>query len=112
MPETYAPLIIFTVVVLLPVLWLILTYNAFIRLGNHCREAWAQIDTELKRRYDLIPNLVETVRGYAKHEREVFQRVTEARTRALASTGSPQSQAQDENVLVGALRGLLAVVEN
>jgi len=86
-------------------------YNSLVRGRNHVKESWAGIDTELKRRYDLIPNLVETVKGYAKHEREVFERVVEARMRAVASTGSPASQAQDENVLVQALRQLFALRE-
>jgi len=86
-------------------------YNSLVRGRNHVQESWAGIDTELKRRYDLIPNLVETVKGYAAHEREVFERVVEARTRAVNSTGSPADQARDENVLVGALRGLFALAE-
>jgi len=86
-------------------------YNSLVRGRNHVREAWAGIDTELKRRYDLIPNLVETVKGYAAHEREVLERVVEARTRAVASTGSPGEQARDENVLVQALRQLFALRE-
>lgn len=86
-------------------------YNSLVRGRNHVRESWSGIDTELKRRYDLIPNLVETVRGYARHEREVLERVVEARTRAVASTGSPASQAKDENVLVESLRQLFAVAE-
>ena len=90
----------------------IVTYNVLIRLRNHVRESWSGIDTELKRRYDLIPNLVETVKGYAQHERELFERVTEARNRALASNGSPASQARDENAFVATLRSLFAVVEN
>ncbi len=105
------PLIILAVIVFLPLVWLIAGYNGFVRVRNHCQESWSGIDTELKRRYELIPNLVETVKGYARHEREVFEQVTEARTKAIASTGSPQSQAQDENVLVGSLRSLFAVVE-
>ena len=86
-------------------------YNCLVRGRNHVKESWAGIDTELKRRYDLIPNLVETIKGYAAHEREVFERVVEARSRAVASTGSPASQAQDENVLVQALRQLFALRE-
>jgi len=86
-------------------------YNSLVRGRNHVKESWAGIDTELKRRYDLIPNLVETIKGYAAHEREVFERVVEARSRAVASTGSPASQAQDENVLVQALRQLFALRE-
>jgi len=92
-------------------LWLIINYNALVRLRNHCREAWAGIDTELKRRYDLIPNLVETVKGYAAHERQTLEAVIAARNRALASTGTPAAQARDENVLVGSLKSLFAVSE-
>ncbi len=100
------------VVVLLVLVWAIANYNGLVRLRQHCRESWADIDTELKRRYDLIPNLVETVKGYADHEREVLTAVTEARSRAVASTGTPGSQAADENLLVGALQRLFAVAEN
>jgi LemA protein len=92
-------------------IWAAVTFNALIRLRNQCRESWSGIDTELKRRYDLIPNLVETVKGYARHEQETLLKVIEARNRAVASTGSPDSQAQDENVLVGAIRQLFAVSE-
>jgi LemA protein len=87
------------------------TYNGLVRLRLHVRESWSGIDTELKRRYDLIPNLVETVRGYAAHERETLQAVIDARSRAVASTGSPETQARDEGLLVRALRELFAVVE-
>ncbi len=86
-------------------------YNSLVRGRNHVRESWSGIDTELKRRYDLIPNLVETVKGYARHEREVLEQVVEARNRAVASTGSPASQAKDENVLVGGLKRLFALAE-
>jgi len=75
------------------------------------RESWADVEAELRRRYDLIPNLVATVKGYAAHEREVLERVVEARTRALAAAGSPAEQAREENVLVEALRRLFALVE-
>ena len=98
-------------IVLVLGLWLMGTYNGLVRLRNHVRESWSGIDTELKRRYELIPNLVETVKGYAAHEREVLQRVTEARNRAAASTGSPAAQAKDENELVHATQRLLAVAE-
>ncbi len=101
---------VLTIVVLL-ILWVALMYNSLIRGRNHCDEAWSNIDTELKRRYNLIPNLVNTVKGYAAHERELMERVTQARTNAIASQGSPASQAGDENVLVDSLRRLLAVVE-
>lgn len=99
-------------ILVLAAVWVIGTYNALVRLRLHCRDSFSGIDTELKRRYDLIPNLVATVKGYAAHERAVLSEVTEARTRALASTGSPGSQAADENQLVGALKRLLAVSES
>ena len=105
-------LIILAVIVLLPVIWVIATYNGLVSLRNLVKESWSGIDTELKRRYHLIPNLVETVKGYAAHERETLQLVVEARQRAVASTGSPESQAKDENVLIARLRGLLAVAES
>ena len=97
--------------VALVLIWAVATYNTLVLLRQHCRESWSGIDTELRRRYNLIPNLVATVKGYAAHEREVLQAVTEARNRAAASTGSPQSQAKDENVLAGTLRQLFAVSE-
>ena len=87
------------------------TYNKLVRLRQHVSESWSAIDTELKRRYDLIPNLVKTVKGYASHERETLQAVIDARAKAVASTGIAAEQARDENVLVGALRQLFAVVE-
>jgi LemA protein len=105
------PLLIVAIPLLLVLIWVVGTYNSLVRLRNFCRESWAQIDTELKRRYDLIPNLVQTVQGYARHERELFRAVAEARAKALASTGSPASQARDENQLVSSLRQLLAVAE-
>ena len=98
-------------IVVFVLIWAAATYNVMVRLKQHCRESWSGIDTELKRRYDLIPNLVETVKGYAAHEKDVLQRVIEARSRAVASTGSPASQARDENMFVQALRGLFALAE-
>jgi len=98
-------------VLLLTFVWAIATYNSLVRLRQHCREAWSSIDTELQRRYNLIPNLVSTVKGYAAHERATLEAVVEARSRAVASTGSPESQAKDENELVETLRRLLVVVE-
>jgi len=92
-------------------LWAILNYNALVRIRQQVRESWSGIDTELKRRYDLVPNLVETVRGYATHERELFTRVTEARSQASAATGSPASQAAAEKPLVAGMKQLLAVAE-
>jgi LemA protein len=102
------PILIAIFVVLI---WALVVYNGLIRLRNHCDESWSGIDTELKRRYDLIPNLVETVKGYAAHERELIETVVRARAAAIASTGTPASQAADENALVGGLRRLLAVAE-
>jgi LemA protein len=99
-------------VVLLLLIAVAVSYNRFVQQRNLVRDSWANIDTELRRRYDLIPNLVETVKGYAMHEREVMERVTEARAGAVAATGSPEQQARAEAPLVGALRGLLAVAEN
>jgi len=93
-------------------IWAVFNYNALVRIRQQVHESWSGIDTELKRRYDLIPNLVETVKGYASHEKEVLAQVTEARTRAKASAGSVKEQADDEKQLVKSMRGLLAVVEN
>lgn len=86
-------------------------YNSLISLRNRCDNSWAQVDVQLKRRYDLIPNLVETVKGYAKHEREVFQNVTEARAKAI-NANTVKDQGQAENQLSGALKTLFAVAEN
>ena len=93
-------------------LYLWATYNDLVLKRNRVLEAWSGIEVQMKRRYDLVPNLVETVRGYAKHEAETLQNVTEARERAVATTGAPHLQAPAEAALGGALRGLLAVVEN
>ena len=90
----------------------VVSYNRFVAQKNLIRDAWANIDTELRRRYDLIPNLVETVRGYASHEREVLENVTQARAMATQATGSPAEQAAAEGPFVAALRQLFAVVEN
>jgi LemA protein len=87
------------------------TYNRFVRLRVRCENAWSQIDVQLRRRYDLIPNLVETVRGYAEHEREVFEDVTRARAGAEAASGV-QDQARAENELTAGIRRLIAVAEN
>jgi LemA protein len=99
-------------VVVLIVLWVVLSYNGFISKVNHTKEALADIDVQLKRRYDLIPNLVETVKGYASHESSVFENVTNARSQAMqASTGSAADRTQAENQLTGALKSLFAVSE-
>lgn len=106
------PLIVLGVVVLLPLIYVIATYNTLVALRNHIRDAWSNIDTELKRRYDLIPNLVNTVKGYAAHEKEVFEHITQLRAQCMASQGRPEQQAVDENQLVAALQKMLGVVEN
>ena len=93
-------------------LWAALNYNSLIRIRQQVRESWSGIDTELKRRYDLVPNLVETVKGYAAHERQVLTAVTDARAAAQASTGSPETQARDEKNLVASMRQLFAVAED
>src|ERR1044071_3411994 len=97
-------------VVVLVVLYVVLTYNGLVRLRNRVKNSWAQIDVQLKRRYDLIPNLVETVKGYAKHERGTFEAVTQARANAINATGVAE-QAQAENMITGALKSLFAVAE-
>ena len=93
-------------------LWIIGIYNSLIRLRQHVRDSWSGIETELKRRYDLIPNLVQTVKGYAAHEKEVLTSVTNARSHAVSSSGAPSHQAADENVLIKALGHLFAVSED
>ena len=96
---------------LVVLIWLIATYNRFVRLRQHLKESWADIDVELKRRYELIPNLVATVKGYAAHEKEVLEQVTALRNRAAANRGSAASQAVDESALMLGVRKLFAVVE-
>lgn len=92
-------------------LWAIGTYNLFIRLKTHVTEAWADIDVQLKRRYDLIPNLIETVKGYASHEEGVFTKVTQARSQAMQA-GTVAEHNEADNMLMGALKSLFAVSEN
>ena len=99
-------------ILLVPLIWAIVQYNGLVGLRNHIREAWSNVDTELKRRYDLIPNLVATVKGYAAHEREVLERVTELRNRCLGNTGAVADQERDELQLVDALKQLMVLVEN
>jgi LemA protein len=88
-----------------------MSYNRFVSQRQYIRNSWANVDTELRRRYDLVPNLVETVKGYATHERETFEAVTRARAQAFASDGDAAAQARDENLLVDALKHMLAVAE-
>ncbi|MCA1693013.1 MAG: LemA family protein, partial [Actinobacteria bacterium] len=97
-------------VVALVVLYVILAYNGLVKLRNRIANAWSQIDVQLRRRYDLIPNLVETVKGYAKHERETFEAVTQARNNAINAQGVG-AQAQAENMITSALKSLFAVAE-
>jgi LemA protein len=102
-------LILLAVVVVLALV-VIGIYNGLVRARNNVDNAWSQIDVQLKRRYDLIPNLVETVKGYAAHEKGVFEAVTQARSNAMQAQG-PEQQANAENVLSGALKSLFAVAE-
>jgi LemA protein len=104
-------LIVVLVLIALAVIYVITTFNSLIRLRNRAEEGFSDIDVQLKRRHDLIPNLVETVKGYASHERQVLENVTAARSTAVAASG-PEAQAQAENALTGALRQLFAVAEN
>ena len=91
--------------------WFIAAYNGFVRLTNHVREALSDIDVQSKRRFDLIPNLVETVKGYAAHESGTLEKVTEMRTAAMNAT-TPAAKAQADDMLTGALKSLFAVSEN
>lgn len=103
-------LTIIIIIVAVLVIGLVVVYNGLIRSRVRVDEAWSDINVQLKRRYDLIPNLVNTVQGYAKHEKDVFQNVTEARSAAMGATGL-QGKAQAENQLAGALKSLFAVAE-
>lgn len=102
--------IILAVVVVIA-LWVIASFNGLVTLKNRAKEAWADIDVQLKRRYDLIPNLVETVKGYAVHEKELFEKVTQARANAMGA-GTVKAKADAENMLSATLKSLFAVSEN
>jgi len=105
-------LLLLLVVILAAVaLWFVVIYNGLIKLQVRTNEAWSDIDVQLKRRYDLIPNLINTVKGYATHERELFEKVTQARANAM-NAQSPEQKAGAENMLSGALKSLFAVAEN
>lgn len=110
----FTPVWIIIAVLAAIVLWLIYTYNSLIATRNQVDEGWSDIDVQLKRRHDLIPNLVESVKGYAAHESGVFTKVTEARANAISAqaSGNPESIAQSENMLAGTLKTLFAVAEN
>jgi LemA protein len=101
-------------VIIAIIAWVVLIYNGLIRLKNRVDEAWSDIAVQLKRRYDLIPNLVSTVKGYAKHESETLQKVTEARTAAMSAqeSGDAKTQAQAENMLSSTLKSIFALSEN
>jgi LemA protein len=103
-------MIYFWIVLVLVVLWIVLIYNGLVRTRTRAQEAYSDIDVQLKRRYDLIPNLVESVKGYMAHEAGVFEKVTQARSQAMQATGSAKAGA--ENALSGALKSLFAVAEN
>ncbi|MDD5040040.1 MAG: LemA family protein [Patescibacteria group bacterium] len=103
--------IIILVAIVAVVLWFIAVYNGLIKLRNQTDEAWSDIDVQLKRRYDLIPNLVETVKGYAKHERELFEKVTQARSAAMGAQ-SIEEKGKAEDMLSGTLKSLFAIAEN
>lgn len=107
------PLIIVIVAVVILGLWVIAAYNHLVRLVNQAKEAWADIEVQLKRRYDLIPNLVNTVKGYATHESTAFEKVTAARSAAMSASsgGSVDAQAKAEGELSGTLKSLFALAE-
>ena len=102
--------IVIVVVIVLLLLWLVAMFNKLVKLRNRAENGWAQVDVQLRKRYDLIPNLVETVKGYAAHERETFEAVTNARVAAQQAQGV-QQQAQAENMLTAAIGRLFAVAE-
>jgi LemA protein len=104
-------LVVVLVVVAVVIIWVIAAFNGLVVLKNRAKEAWADIDVQLKRRYDLIPNLVETVKGYATHEKEVFENVTKARASAMNAQGL-QAKADAENMLSNTLKSLFAVSES
>lgn len=99
-----------TIILIAVIVWVIAIYNGLIRLRNRVDEAWSDIDVQLKRRHDLIPNLINTVKGYAAHEKELFEKVTEARARAMGA-GTTVDKAQAENMLSNTLKSLFAVAE-
>ena len=104
------PFYVFLGVIVVVVVWAIFSYNSFVRLINRAKEAWADIDVQLKRRYDLIPNLVETVKGYTTHEQGTLEKVTAARVAAM-DAGGVEEKGKAENMLTGALKSLFAVAE-
>lgn len=109
--ETLLPLLLAFLLLALPLVWLIVNYNRLARVHQHIRESWSDIDVEMKRRYELIPNLVATVKGYAKHERELLEKVADLRSRAMANHGSPADQAVDESALQIGLKQVMVLAE-
>ena len=110
MSTALVALVVSVVLVGAILIWLVVTYNGLVRRRNAVTNAWSQVDVQLKRRYDLIPNLVETVRGYAAHERQTFDSITAARAAAISAQG-PVAQAKAENALTSTLRSLFSVAE-
>lgn len=104
-------MLITIVILILLAIYVVVSYNGLVVLRERVKNAWSQVDVQLKRRYDLIPNLINTVKGYVKHEQETFSKVTEARTRAIAAS-TPEEQGNAENQLTTTLRSLFAVAEN
>ena len=102
---------IIIIVLAVIILWAIVAFNGFVRLTNQAKEAWADIEVQLKRRYDLIPNLVNAVKGYATHESTAFEKVSEARAKAMGAGGANPAHAQAENMLTGALKSIFAIAE-
>ncbi len=109
--EALIPLVVIGAIACLPLVWLVASYNGLVRVRQHLRESWADIEVEMKRRYELIPNLVETVRGYARHERDVLEMVVKLRNQAMGSHGAANEQAVDETALAIGMKQLFAVVE-
>lgn len=103
--------LILIIIIAILALWAVTIYNSLIKLKNRVDEAWSDIDVQLKRRYDLIPNLINTVKGYAAHEKELLEKVTEARTQAMGAQ-NPADKEKAENMLSGTLKSLFAVAEN
>jgi len=98
--------------IVIAILWIISLYNSLIKLKNRTDEAWSDIDVQLKRRYDLIPNIVEAVKGYARHEKKTLEDVIEARNTAMKSSGSPEEKAKAENALSATLKSIFALAES
>src|SRR5688572_18634990 len=105
------PLFIVLGVAVVAIVWVIATFNRFVHLRIRAEEAWADIEVQLKRRYDLIPNLVSTVKGYATHESSAFENVTKARSMAMGASGPTGAHAEAENMLTGALKSIFALAE-